>query len=334
MADRAGIRAGTDGRDMTGTPLFVVGVGRSGTSLIQSMLASHPQIVSLPETGFLRRRVWNRSWGRRRHSVDTWFSGDPRLQRIDSEKQQRIGITLAGEVSATDLYRAVREAYLPTDKPETCRYLLDKDPRLIEHLPAVFSAFPRAQVVHILRDPRDVLLSKEKAKWSARRPWWLNLLVGLAQLDRMDRRLAQPEIWRVITVRYEDLITNPEPVLRQITASLDLDYDSGMLQFSRAARHLRAGDESAWKENVAGPLLAENRDKWRTAMSPYRLAVCDGLAHRHLRRGGYTLAGWELTGRPLIVWWIRVRAVMAVVALTPVQLLLRVLVDRSASRWH
>ena len=320
--------------EMTGTPLFVVGVGRSGTSLLQSMLASHPQIISLPETGFLRRRVWNRSWGTRRLSVDTWFSGDPRLQRIDPEKRRHIGITLEGDVAAADLYRAVREAYFPTDNFEAHRFLLDKDPRLIEYLPAVFSAFPRAQVVHILRDPRDVLLSKEKAEWSARRPWWLNFLVGLAQLDRMDRRLAPPEIWRVITVRYEDLITSPEPILRQITAALDLDFDTGMLAFSDVARHLRGSDESAWKENVTGPLLAENREKWRTAMSPFRLAVCDAMARRHLRRGGYTSAGSALTGRRLSVWWIRVSAAVTVVALMPVLLVLRVLVDRSASRWR
>lgn len=326
-----------DKQGFSPVPLFVVGVGRSGTSLLQSMLAAHREIVSLPETGFFRRRILGRR-DNARLSVDDWVALDTRLSRIGTEGLAEIKSALSARENdrpgAVELYEAIRYRFAAAGATDNAsqkpgfqfsepRYLLDKDPRLIEYLRPLFIQYPTAQVVHIVRDPRDVLLSKQQAEWSAGRPWWLNFLIGVAQLDRFDRGLTAPEAWRVITVRYEEIITEPERVLRRIAHELDLDYDPGMMSYGGVASALRGSDEASWKDNVSGPLLKGNADKWKRGMSPLRQAACDRLAGVHLRRGGYRRS--DLPKRLH-----RVVATVVSLLLQPVRFVLGILVRRSA----
>lgn len=313
--------------DVRPTPLFIVGVGRSGTSLLQSMLAAHTEIVSLPETGFLRREVFSGTGEAKTWSQ--WTADDARLSRVTSAAQDLVrgfsSDTGRDSIAAETLYEAVRAAYVDTYAGDAPCYLLDKDPRLIEFLPAVFARYPDAQIVHIVRDPRDVVLSKEKAAWSARRPWWFNLLIGVVQLQEMYRMLAPPCVWRVISVRYEDLLSDTSATLRRITDELDLHFDYGMLAYGDTANELRADDEASWKDNVSGPLLTGNSGKWRTAMSPLRQAICDRLAGRELRRGGYDRSDVPSSPHRLI-------AGVFAILLLPVRAGLRLVVRHPARR--
>jgi hypothetical protein len=227
-------------------------------------------------------------------------SRDRRLERLDErpfydaveQVAQASGYASRGPRSRlVALYRTLLSPQIASrqagkEAAETA-YTADKDPRLIEFLPAVRSVFLRSHVVHIVRDPRDVLLSKSRAEWSRHRNWRLNMAAGRFQLDLADRAARELYGWRYHVVRYEDLISEPERTLRRLTHSLDLDYDESMLSYSEAAARLTDESDAAWKGETRGPLLAANSGKWRSALTRRQAAVTESVYARWFRRYGY-----------------------------------------------
>lgn len=269
--------------------LFIVGVGRSGTSLLQSMLAAHPAIAMLPETGLLRRYVFDGS-DRLARDPSAAREDDQRLQRIPKSCWERA--VPDGATAAVAVYRALhtRESAMCVKGDRFDPQIVgDKDPRLVEFLPLLSALFPEdVFVIHIVRDPRDVLLSKIKAGWSADRNWRINLVASRVQLALAERYGEQTFGARWIPVRYEDLIRDPAAVLAGITERIGITYDERMLQFSDAARRLSGGAVEDWKRETLGPLLPGNHDKWRDGLTAAQIDATEAVTDRWMRRYGYT----------------------------------------------
>jgi hypothetical protein len=90
---------------------------------------------------------------------------------------------------------------------------------------------------------------------------------------------------------YEQLISDPEAILAEICAFLDVAYSPAMLQFSESAAAIISEDEWAWKREAAGPLLRENADKWRDEMSPAKVATVERACAAPFRDRFYTRSG-------------------------------------------
>ena len=273
-------------------PILVCGVGRSGTSLLQAMLAAHPLICFPPETHFFRRYAAHPGI-RARHQR----RGPEAFARILERDREfaRAGIPARelcrpGEASSFDLSSLYLELLRRVAAREGKPLVGDKDPRNIDFLPELAGAFPRAAVLHIVRDPRDVLLSRTRAAWSASRPWWLHPMVYREQLWRGRRMGRQHFGGRYLEVRYEDLISDPQRSLRRIAAHLRVPYDAGMLEFGAAARRLVSEDELAWKRETLGPLLAGNSGKWAGGLSAAQVRLTESLCSEAFRDLGYVPA--------------------------------------------
>lgn len=293
--------------------LFIVGVGRSGTSLLQSMFAAHPAVAMLPETSFFRRYVSasRTTHGGQRSEIRPLYDTDDRIRRLDRKTwEQAVNLSLsvrpatreqayspdrrphgfpATEVGAIYQFLLSPEIAAAQAKrdPQAIAYTGDKDPRLTEYLPLIKDLFPESHVIQIVRDPRDVLLSKSKADWSKGRGWRGNLAAGRFQLDLSDRYGRWLWGWRYHVVRYEDLLDFPERTLRRLTEELDLDFDGRMLEFGRAAEQMTLGKPERWKKETLGPLLRNNAGKWQQEL-PLRQVHLVELVYRHwMERYGY-----------------------------------------------
>jgi Sulfotransferase family len=273
--------------------VMVVGVGRSGTSLLQSMLASHSKLAFPPETSFLRRYVATgrlRRLARRRGAaaVVAALAADERFLRVGITPQVLVE-RATGPDGITDesLYVALLTACAAQQgKPRVG----DKDPKVLECLDILAAAFPRAWVVHVIRDPRDVLASRKRAAWSRRRPWPLHVLANRAQL-RLGRILGPRHFGdRYVEVIYEELIAHPERELAALCRRLDIGFEPAMLEFGGTARSLVAQSELAWKRETLGPLLGANRDKWRDELTPLEVAVTERACREAMAAGSYTMS--------------------------------------------
>jgi len=285
-------------------PIFVVGVGRSGTSLVQSMLAAHSQVAFPPEMQFVRRYL-GRGRLARAHArggtaaVRVVLEADDRVGRLGLDLDRVLSRYAGGPFSEADLYETLLTAYAEMQgKPRAG----DKDPRCVEFLPLLARHWPGAHVVHVIRDPRDVLASKKKAAWSRHRSVLTHVFANRVQLRAGRRdgpRLYGPRYHEVV---YEELLADPEAVLHDLTGRLGLPYEGRMLEFAEAAEALVSADELAWKRETLGPLLAANAGKWRLELSPWEADLAEltcsegmptvavgGGTRREFSRGGRLL---------------------------------------------
>ncbi len=269
--------------------VFIVGVGRSGTSLLQAMFAAHPLVSCLPETAFLRRYVAT-------GTLQSAFEAGGEAAIIDilqkDEVFARTGLDAAellskvlpasGSLDAA-IYKELVSSYAGEGK-----WVGDKDPRLIEFLPLVKALFPHAHIINIVRDPRDVLASKKKAAWSRGGHVWKHVFANRVQLA-MGRRNG-PQLFgdNYHEIIYEELITSPKAVLTNLCEQLEMPFDEPMLSFGKAAKNLISKSEMSWKKETLGPLLKGNKGKWKGALAPREIILTETCCHKEMNLHRYS----------------------------------------------
>ena len=254
------------------------------------MLAAHPQTAFPPETAFLRRyasRGIVSGIARRAgpEAVVEQLKADEKLARLEVAAEELVEATLAeGPLTDEGVYRSILRLHA---RIRGASRVGDKDPRLIEHLGLVHRLFPRAYVVHVIRDPRDVLASKKRAEWSRDRPVWRHVLANRIQLGMGRREGARYFGETYVELLYEELLGDPADVLEDLCARIELSYEPSMLEFRAAASRLVSPDERAWKSNTLGPLLRDNTGKWRGSLTPREVSLTQRVCEEAMRTGGY-----------------------------------------------
>jgi len=271
--------------------VFIVGVGRSGTSLLQSMLHAHPDISFLPETHFFRNYVarLNNRWEHEKAGGEAFRSTlakDEEYQRACISVENILSPFLDGTCTFDLAKVYTRLLRLHRDR-ESVAIVGEKDPRLIDYLPQVKQVFPEARILHIVRDPRDVLLSRMNADWSAGRPDWLHMLTYRAQIVRGRREGLRSFGSQYMELRYEDLLSEPERVLHEVAKHVGVAYSDAMLAFQHSAEELVHESERSWKEETTGPLLRDNTGKWRNELSDWQICLTEQVCSRALGWFGY-----------------------------------------------
>jgi hypothetical protein len=272
-------------------PIFVVGVGRSGTSLLQSMLAAHSQVAVPPETGFVRRYVAARRLAReyRRggmQRVRAILRADERVARLGLEVDRLIdwqGLARSDEKDA-HVYQVLMQAY--ARKIGKSR-VGDKDTRLVEYLPVLRYFWPDAHIVHVIRDPRDVMASRKRAEWSKKRPYVVHLFAQKTQFALGCRFGRQYFGKRYHEIRYEELLGLPWEALTNLCGDVGLTFERQMLQFGDAARRLVTEAEYSWKKETLGPLLKSNTGKWQGQLTPLEILMAEMVCEDTFDVGGY-----------------------------------------------
>ena len=252
--------------------LFIVGVGRSGTSLLQSMFASHSSVGFLPETGFVRRYL--RSGKLAKTFKRLGYSGVINILEKD-EKISRLNLDLEATLdSALSMEGHLDFNFFDCilkNIEKNCEWVGDKDPRLIEDLDMLYYLYGNAYVINITRDPRDVLASRKKSKWAEGYIWKHMLAIRVQYVAGVKFSNAN-KTSRFFTVSYERLIEDPAAELTKLCSLIGMKYEDDMLDFGQAAKRLVSKSEMDWKKETLGPLIRNNSGKWREEL-PLREAA-------------------------------------------------------------
>jgi tetratricopeptide (TPR) repeat protein len=229
-------------------PIFVVGMPRSGTSLTEQILASHPQVHGAGELLY-------------------WiFAAD--AERAATPEQR--AATIAG-LGRTYL------AGLTAQAPDAAR-VIDKLPVNFRHIGLIHAALPGARFIHLERSSLDTCLSIYFQGFSAAHPYATDF-GDLAHYYHEYRRLMAH--WRavlpprtLIEVRYEDLVDDPESWSRRMLAHIGLPWDPRCLEFHRTDRPVLTA--SNWQ--VRQPINRSSVERWRRYerfIGPLRTALGD-----------------------------------------------------------
>lgn len=268
-------------RDFRRAPFpFVVGMNRSGTTLLRMMLDAHPDLTIPPETHFvpdaikaakaegatpesvLEAMKEHREWG------DFEVSDEEMLARFRDLRRFRPGPAV----------RAFYELY--AERQGKPRYG-EKTPTYVQKMKLIQRALPEARFCHVIRDGRDVALSvldrtvRDLSAADVAQRW--RKKVTKAREDA-------PALNHYMEIRYEDLVLDTEPVLREVCDFFDLDFSEDLLSYhersaerlQEMARALPGGGKSkeltverrmATHEMTTKPPSADRVQRWRRQMT-------------------------------------------------------------------
>ena len=203
--------------DASSLPIFIVGSPRSGTSLVEQIIASHSKVFGAGELGD--------------------------IQATESIMEQKFGApfpagaTQMDEMTAT----AIGDWYLQrrrSQAPHAAR-VTDKMPNNHEYLGLISQVLPGATLIRCVRDPRDIALScffqnfKAPLAWSYKIPW---IGVFLEQYERLMLHWETVLPMTIHSVRYEALVTDPEPQTRSLLDACGLDWEPECMEFHKNKR--------------------------------------------------------------------------------------------------
>lgn len=195
---------------------FIVGFPRSGTTLLEQILATHPDVEVMGERDCLELA---------QNSFTRPPNGLERLAHLDAD-----GLA----PWRTEYWKRVAEEGFEAKK----RVFVDKMPFYCVFLCVIAKLFPRARILFALRDPRDVILSCLRSNFAMTSQLFeLTSLETAATHYDATMRLSE-EFRRVLTLnfmafRHEDLIADFEGETRRICAFLDLEWHAGLNEFGR-----------------------------------------------------------------------------------------------------
>lgn len=212
------------------TPIFVVGLPRTGTTLTERILSSHSQVESIGETQVLHMLL-------RRASNDNLGSEMSAAVIAAAAKAPAAGI-------ADDYIDAV--AYRFGDAP----FFIDKLPENVLNLGFIAKAWPNARIVHVRRHPMDACFAMYKQSYFR----FAYSLDDLAQYylayERLSRHWRETLGDRVVEVEYEQLVSNQERVTRWLLDRLELPFEQACLDFDQNVAPVATASSVQVREKV------------------------------------------------------------------------------------
>ena len=232
---RARADTGAHARDADPTPVFIVGMPRSGTTLAEQILAAHPMVHGAGERDAI-------------HLLTSRLGPDAAtLAALDADT-----LTRESEAFLADLHALA---------PEAAR-IVDKMPDNARHLGFISALLPGARIIHCRRDPRDIGLSIFQIRFFGYHPYAHDLAdLGWA-IGQHERLMAH---WRAtlpvppMEIALTDWIDDFDGTLARLLAFLDLPPDPACATFWRNPRRVR----TASAEQVRAPVNARGIGRWR-----------------------------------------------------------------------
>lgn len=290
-------------------PIVVLGCPRSGTTLLQVALHSHPRIAVPPETWLLvdayreRLTFGDLADPAARERLADWVLARRKVRDLGVPKKElRARIRTAPPTLGSAL-AAVLQAYADRfDKPRWG----DKRPGYYRDVAAVRRLLPDAQFVHVVRDARACVASLKTV------PWWrqgtpaavATWMEAQSAGDRWRARLG-PGSWHEL--RYEELVRDPEPVLRALCTFLGEEYDPAMTEPAAAAR-IAVPTRKTWHERTTQGIDPGRVSAYRDVLTAQELALVERVAGRRLATLGHDLHGGERVEPALLASYLRTAA--------------------------
>lgn len=222
-------------------PIFVVGMPRSGTTLVEQILASHPKVAAAGELSYLR-------------DISRKLSAP-----MDDQKFPEVMNSLGGcelQILASE-YLGRLHVWAPASP-----HIVDKMPGNFLYIGLIKLMFPKSKIIHCVRDPVATCFSCYTQLFNAPQRFTYDLTdLGLyhssyRQLMRHWHRVAPGNI---LDLRYEDMVDNQEAETRSLLKFCNLDWDDSCLGFHKTDRAVR----TASALQVRQPIYKDSLSGWR-----------------------------------------------------------------------
>jgi hypothetical protein len=223
------------------TPIFILGMPRSGTSLVEQILVSHPDVYGAGELYYLRQII-------------------SQLAKADSVNQICENISKSGEEITTrlglDYINKIRNFSAAT------KFITDKMPHNFLWIGAIISALPNAKIISCTRDPMDNCLSIYKNNFAKGQKYAYDLQeLGHYHLRYQDLMRYWHEVFpgKIYAINYEKLVDAQETETRKLLKHCGLSWDEACLSFHKTSRAVT----TASAVQVRKPIYKESVQLWK-----------------------------------------------------------------------
>jgi tetratricopeptide (TPR) repeat protein len=234
--------------DPSPLPVFVLGMPRSGTTLVEQILGSHSKVFGAGELSLVpeliqKFKAWETKLGSRREYPEC-------IDDLGSDESRRFA----------EKHLAELRAYAPE-----AERIVDKLPHNFEHIGLIKLLFPNAKILHLKREPRDVAMSNYFTDYAAKfggmgfaydLSWIGEQLVDHQRLMDHWHKVFPGEI---LEVDYDSLVEDVEGWARKIIKYLDLRWEKNVLSFQNLERAVKTA--SVWQ--VRQPVYTSSKAKWK-----------------------------------------------------------------------
>jgi tetratricopeptide (TPR) repeat protein len=215
-------------------PVFILGMFRSGSTLVERILSAHSGVIQGGELGLMQRLVGGIA---------------PYPDAVASASPETVEAWRAAYLEGLDAAR-------PTDGLVT-----DKRPDNFLHVGLIKTLFPDAKIIHTVRDPLDVGLSNLFLHLDRSMAYATDLDDIAHWLKQHDRLMAH---WKtlypdILTVDYDALVVDPRPAIERVLGFCGLDWEDTVLDFHKAGGAVRTA--SVWQ--IRQPLYTKSSGRWR-----------------------------------------------------------------------
>ncbi len=286
-------------------PIFILGVPRSGTTLLRVILDSHPLVAGAPETGWITGGYCQTSV---RGLVDL-LSNDTvgAVKNLTGVNDQTIND------AARSFLDCIFMKYLDARRK---KILVIKTPDDIPYLSFIHDIYPSAQYIHIVRDGRDVACStvsqkdtffdrmvlKEHGELTV-----LNSLKRWVDWEQKTQEFLKNKEDRSLALKYEDLVARPEAEIARICEFINVNFDAKMLGFYDHDHELPTYEAGSTSVRQQGRMTNSSVGRWQQEIPENDWSTIDELARDVFTRNNYPLCSQFLsTERQTEVrrkWW-------------------------------
>jgi len=256
-------------------PIFILGNGRSGTTLIRFMLNAHPDIYICEEVsyhfwmenfrGSFRKRLYQFF-----HTFSyAWLRMEP----------QKVLDTLPHDFGEKDFSQVYQRILQCKAAQYGKAHYGEKGPLLTEHLAKLLRDYPDARIIHMVRDPRAVVHSHYTMPWST------SSIIGANVMVRVNMERITHYGDRILAVKLEELIAHPENELRRILNYIGVAWSDNVLHH---VDHLPDNDGIPFPWLMeASHRPQEKKQRWQDTLSPAWIRMTEAFNHKTMRAFGY-----------------------------------------------
>lgn len=268
-------------------PIFIVGLGRSGTTLMSSLLSAHPNItIPTSETKFLTQ--WMKTDSPLENFRDFkvfWeeYSQSERFSYLGIDPDAALDrILIQDRYDYKTIFTSILQEY--ARKMQKKRWG-EKTPQNSRYIQLLFEWYPQARILWMLRDPRAAVASHLSAPWSkdtrTHASEW-NYNVCLFEQWQDDKR--------VLLVKYEALVLEPEHQLKRICHFLNEDYTPAMIT-DRSEMTSPPINRTGWAlehtNTVLQPVNTRSIEKWHSILSSDQIVIVELITRGKMLTYGY-----------------------------------------------
>jgi len=226
------------------SPIFIVGMPRSGTTLVEQILTSHPDIYGIGESQAIP------------HLANTMAS------ILDSEQPYPRCINQLDADALTTLASQYQEIAKESEQYHPDKRSVDKMTTNYMHLGLIVTLFPNAKIIHCIRDPLDVCLSCYFQDFTDR-PEFAYRLKNIGHFYNEYKRII--EYWQqtltrhIFNIKYEDVVNETENTVRTLLEFCNLPWNENCLSFYESKRQITTA--SKWQ--VKQPVYKQSLNRWK-----------------------------------------------------------------------